>query len=91
MTLVWVLTALFVWYSSSTVWQADIRLGYFTSQAECEAVGMQLDPRQRYRWEGMEAGPAWLRGWRCEREAAAGDSRGTPPAPAADEPPPLPD
>jgi len=67
-TAVWVLIACFVWYSSATVWQADIRLGYFETQAECEAVGGQLDPRQRYRWEGMEGGPAWLRRWTCEGE-----------------------
>jgi hypothetical protein len=67
-TAVWVLTALFVWFSPATAWQADIRLGYFATEAECEAVGAQLDSRQQYRWEGMEAGPAWLRGWRCERE-----------------------
>ncbi len=71
MSLVWVLTALFVWFSPSTAWQADIRLGYFATRAECEPVGAQLDARQRYSWEGMESGPAWLRGWRCEREIVA--------------------
>jgi hypothetical protein len=66
--LTWVLIAWFVWFSPGTVWQADIRMGYFDTLDECEAVGAQLDPKERYRWDGMEAGPAWLRSWRCERE-----------------------
>lgn len=69
--MVWVLVALFVWYSPGTVWQADIRLGYYATEAECEAVGARLDLGARYRWEGMEAGPAWLRAWKCAPEQTA--------------------
>lgn len=84
-TLVWVLVGWFVWYSSATVWQADIRLGYFDSESECEAAGTQLDQRQRYSWDGMEGGPAWLRGWVCQGEAAqpASEVPGAEPASAA--------
>jgi hypothetical protein len=77
-TLVWVLVAWFVWYSSATVWQADIRLGYFDTKPECEAAGAQLDLHQRYSWEGMEGGPAWLRHWACEGEEAGAAQDGSP-------------
>lgn len=90
--LVWVLVGWFVWFSSATVWQADIRLGYFDTESECEAAGTQLDLRQRYSWDGMEGGPAWLRGWACQGEAArpASDLPGKQPTPETSaDPPPL--
>lgn len=91
-TLVWVLVGWFVWYSSATVWQADIRLGYFETESECESAGAQLDQRQRYSWEGMEGGPAWLRSWVCQGEAAqpTSDVPGKlPTAATSGDPPPL--
>lgn len=91
-TLVWVLVGWFVWYSSATVWPADIRLGYFDTESECESAGAQLDQRQRYSWERMEGGPAWLRSWVCQGEGAqpTSDLLGVQPAPAmSGDPPPL--
>jgi|GEM_PF-5761320 len=67
---VWVLVAFFVWFSSATRWEANLRLGVFETREDCErTAGQVLDPRRRYSWDGMEGGPAWLVRWFCQTES----------------------
>jgi len=68
--IIWVLVAFFVWFSAATRWEANLRLGVFETQEDCErAAGEVLDLRRRYSWDGMEGGPAWLVRWLCQAES----------------------